>query len=330
MPRAIGPGGASEAYLMDNSEPMRKVLGRLEGVKRCGDGFMALCPGHDDHTPSLSIREGKDGRVLIKCHAGCTNPEILTAIGLAQRDLFPAENSSRGVTKAPRNRRAGRGETHFGEEAGRLVSQLDDAKLRQLAEDLGVTEESLHAIGCGWATREDLRRLKAGGSGWEEQYPDGAFAFPERDGHGTVVGISFRAADGRKGFTRGGKRGLTVPDDLPADGEVYVVEGASDVAAGLTVGMPVIGRPSASAGAEDLAMLLEGYDVFVVAERDGDEERSPGLEGALRVQRVMREQGAESVEVVRMPAAFKDLRTWLNSLQRHGLDLHDRDACCMA
>src|SRR5438094_550718 len=32
---------------------------------------MARCPAHDDREPSLSIREGDHGKVLVCCHAGC-------------------------------------------------------------------------------------------------------------------------------------------------------------------------------------------------------------------------------------------------------------------
>jgi hypothetical protein len=52
-----------------------------------------LCPAHDDNNPSLSISEGADGRVLIKCHAGCEVEAVVEAIGLTMADLFPAKNS---------------------------------------------------------------------------------------------------------------------------------------------------------------------------------------------------------------------------------------------
>jgi hypothetical protein len=50
---------------------------------------MAACPAHEDRTPSLSIRELPDGRVLIHCHAGCGAADVLTAVGLAFSDLYP-------------------------------------------------------------------------------------------------------------------------------------------------------------------------------------------------------------------------------------------------
>ena len=47
-----------------------------------------LCPAHEDTSPSLSITEGRDGRVLVKCHTGCTFQEILAALSLELADLF--------------------------------------------------------------------------------------------------------------------------------------------------------------------------------------------------------------------------------------------------
>jgi len=43
---------------------------------------IARCPAHDDRDPSLSIRDGRDGRLLLHCHAGCDFTDILAAAGL--------------------------------------------------------------------------------------------------------------------------------------------------------------------------------------------------------------------------------------------------------
>lgn len=71
------------------SRPIDRVLSRLEGVRRSGDGWVAKCPGHDDREASLSIKEGQDGRALLNCFAGCHPERIVAPIGLSMRDLFP-------------------------------------------------------------------------------------------------------------------------------------------------------------------------------------------------------------------------------------------------
>jgi hypothetical protein len=41
---------------------------------------MARCPAHDDHEPSLSIRQADDGKVLVRCHAGCDQVAVIEAL----------------------------------------------------------------------------------------------------------------------------------------------------------------------------------------------------------------------------------------------------------
>ena len=48
-----------------------EVLRHLKGARKSGSQWAALCPAHDDSSPSLAISEGDDGRVLLHCHAGC-------------------------------------------------------------------------------------------------------------------------------------------------------------------------------------------------------------------------------------------------------------------
>ncbi len=55
---------------------------QLEEVRRSGDGYVALCPCHEDKRPSLSIGTGDDGRLLLKCFAGCSWDELRAALGL--------------------------------------------------------------------------------------------------------------------------------------------------------------------------------------------------------------------------------------------------------
>lgn len=56
-------------------------------ARRSGSCWMAKCPAHDDRNPSLSIRE-TDGKVLLHCHAGCAQRDVIAAlksVGLWQK-----------------------------------------------------------------------------------------------------------------------------------------------------------------------------------------------------------------------------------------------------
>ena len=55
-------------------------LDQLQGVRKAGSDYKALCPAHADKNPSLSVSEGDDGRVLAKCFAGCTFEDIRSAL----------------------------------------------------------------------------------------------------------------------------------------------------------------------------------------------------------------------------------------------------------
>jgi hypothetical protein len=64
------------------ADPIHIITERLQGVQRSGKGFKALCPAHPDRTPSLSVTEGQDGRVLLHCFAGCALVAVVQSMGL--------------------------------------------------------------------------------------------------------------------------------------------------------------------------------------------------------------------------------------------------------
>ena|SRR5215211_1611013 len=72
--------------------PVERVLDRLEVVMQRNGFHVARCPAHDDMKPSLSVAEGDDGRVLLKCYAGCDIEEIIDALGFKMPDLFERRN----------------------------------------------------------------------------------------------------------------------------------------------------------------------------------------------------------------------------------------------
>lgn len=64
--------------------------------------WIACCPAHEDRHPSLSITENEDGRVLMKCHAGCTFEQICEALHRDKADFFPPRANTLQRTRAAR------------------------------------------------------------------------------------------------------------------------------------------------------------------------------------------------------------------------------------
>ncbi len=67
------------------------LLSRLQRVRKTGaDRWIACCPAHDDRSPSLTVRQVEDGRILVHCFSGCGAADVVESVGLSLGDLFPA------------------------------------------------------------------------------------------------------------------------------------------------------------------------------------------------------------------------------------------------
>jgi 5S rRNA maturation endonuclease (ribonuclease M5) len=84
-----------------NSPAVQRVVDALRDAKwKAGPKeYEARCPAHDDDKPSLRVREGRDARAVIHCHAGCEVESILRALNLSMLDLF--ENEPNAFPKQP-------------------------------------------------------------------------------------------------------------------------------------------------------------------------------------------------------------------------------------
>jgi hypothetical protein len=189
-------------------------------------------------------------------------------------------------------------------------------RIEQLAKILSVPPWALDAMHVGW---------------------DGeAWTFPEQNSRGQIVGVTRRFVDGSKLCVVGSRRGLTYADDW-ADGSkpIFIVEGGSDVAAGIAMGLSVIGRPSNVGGVDYLVPMLSKHDrpMIVVGERDQREHESlaeivrkthdpkctgcrscwPGKAGAVSTSNALSKRLNRLVQWGFVPDGMKDLRAWLVS-----------------
>jgi len=185
----------------------------------------------------------------------------------------------------------------------------DDGRneIGRLATKLGVSVAALRELGAGWDGK--------------------AWTFPEKNEAGLIVGVSRRFEDGGKRFARGGRRGLTYSDRWNnGSGPVLIVEGQSDTAAGITLGISTIGRPSNVGGLKMLIPLLRDVDdrkLIVIGERDRKPDgRWPGMDGCKSIANGLAKELQRNVEAKLLPA--KDLRSWLNE---QNIDVYSKLEC---
>jgi phage/plasmid primase-like uncharacterized protein len=77
-------------------------------AKKCSGGWVDRCPAHDDKSPSLSVKETSDGKLLLHCFAGCSFDEIIKAAampdnsfntGSAYRPKYDTADAARELSK---------------------------------------------------------------------------------------------------------------------------------------------------------------------------------------------------------------------------------------
>lgn len=71
------------------------LVSRLDVVRRFANDVQARCPAHEDKHASLHVTL-KDGKILIRCFAGCTVEDVVAARGMSMADLF--EDDTRHVS----------------------------------------------------------------------------------------------------------------------------------------------------------------------------------------------------------------------------------------
>lgn len=278
-------------------------LQRFNDLRECGNGWMACCPSHPDTKPSLSIDVRRNGLFFVNCFAGCDFEEILQSIDVHPSFLFddgqPSADDDEATESANQLEKIeplpSPANPLFGELHRQMVNSIDPAKRQRLAHELGVSPESLIRLQVGW------------------DVSTGSYVFPERNGKCEICGL-VRRQNGDKRAVKGSKRGLTIPVGLRLDGkELIVGEGASDVAAALTLGYEAIGTPSLAQGFDDLAIFLRDVDASMAIKFVPDNfpvgkavERTKAL--ATRLSDYLK----RSIEISPLPLEYRDVRDYLN------------------
>ncbi|MCL4209630.1 MAG: hypothetical protein HRU76_13495 [Phycisphaeraceae bacterium] len=190
--------------------------------------------------------------------------------------------------------------------------RFEQALARTTSED---HERLARALGVASTALADL----------DAAWDDPVWLFPERDARGAIIGVLRRYGDGKKKSLWKAKRGLIVPRSLPAEGLILIVEGPTDVAAALSMGLAAVGRPSAAGGVKHLAELLKGREILVLGENDQKPDGShPGRDGALGVATRLAAAWGVPVHWALPPTESKDIRAWFNA---QSVDPADTAAC---
>lgn len=249
------------------------VLSWFPDAKRVGDQYMAKCPGHDDNGPSLSIKQGEDGRTLLHCFAGCNAARITQAIGKTFHDLFPVDQAQFKKHKRPTSTSKGPKNTQ--------VYETDEQALEALEKRLGKASATYvykNAAGetisvqCRFDTPEggkEFRPISKGPNGWVhagQPEPRTLYRLPE-----------LLAA--------------------PPGQTVWVCEGEKAANALIDLGMLATTSPNGAKSARKADWgPVAGRPVVMC--RDND---APGQQYADNVMQLTKESGAESRKILLLP-----------------------------
>lgn len=242
------------------SEATQRILKLLSDVKESRGGWTARCPWHDDTRPSLSISTGEDGRVLLKCHSGCTTKEIVDALGLEERDLF--DDSTRR-TPTPTKASAKKASTPKVE---KVYATFDAAQKAYERWTFGrkaarvweyVVEGEVVGLTLRWdnpdGTKDTIRPVSRHADGW-------------RQTHMPTPRPLFRLSE------------LSAPG-----GRVYVVEGEKCVDALASLGLLATTSAGGSSSAKQSDWTpLAGRDVVILPDAD-----KPGRKYAVEVAEIL-------------------------------------------
>lgn len=245
-----------------------QIAGRCEKVRWSGKAsFTALCKGHDDRNPSMSVSESQDGTILAHCHAGCDQQSVLEALGIWQADkkdrwiapVIPIKTRPCVDTSGTEAR---------AERVVKLSTPAPDNHPYLVRKGI-----QPHGIGVLGPIYKDLpSNVRNQGN---------VLVVPMQDVHGKILSCQFIAEDGSKSYMAGSKQkgGFYL---IKGNDRLWICEGfatgaslhedtGDTVACAFDTGglMPVTGALRALYGSS--------RETFIMADDDWETDGNPGL-----------------------------------------------------
>lgn len=240
---------------------------------------MARCPAHDDGKASLSITEGKDQPVVLKCHAGCEAEDILTKLGLTWDDLC----KPREADDLPAGEWTPHGEAvavyDYADETGRLLFQVLRTVGKQFPQRV---PDATRKSGWRW-TLGDVRRVPYRLPKLIEAVKDGGIIYVcegEKDVHALErAGVTATCNPGGAGkwraeyaeFLRDAIVTVIADTDKPGRAHAHQVAASlEDIAAAVEIVEPAAGKDAADhlAAGKTIAEFIVTKDAADTAEPD--------------------------------------------------------------
>ncbi|MCI4567213.1 AAA family ATPase [Lysobacter sp. CFH 32150] len=293
----------ARAQLHHNGDatPVERVLARLGDFDREGDGWLALCPAHNDSKPSLRISEGDDGRALLTCRANCATDRIIAKLGITLADLFPAT-----PTKSKPKKRTVQAPKPRATRKPKAVKEINaDEHTEAMREAKRLFPKSSFA-GYKLAALYPYRR--ADGSVWCWRWRFEHAAEDKEIGPFHFDGGQWVAKEPKP--PRAGKPLYRLPELLASDGPIIVVEGekCADALAALGIVATTSGSSSTAKSAD--WSPLAGREVRIWPDNDDAGDRY-AAEVAAKLADLGCDLSLIDVQALDLPNKGDDAADWL-------------------
>ena len=301
---------------MKLSEIITRLGSSPADAVRQSDGYVIICPAHDDHDPSLRITVAENGNLLVRCRAGCATSAIMLSGGLSFHEAQPVENDLSAINTV--------------NDVGQPVALVEQATMAAytkvaagalsegatdyLKRRFGVTADMAQLLGIGVDDGSiEYNRLAQG------YHDEARIVVPFKDFEGVIRGFQGRDMSGNARVRWSGPsnppEGTWLPYGFYPSGSgldyVVITEGPGDALTACAAGFDAVGIRGAGLARRTLPHLTDGAldGRLVVLAGDNDDS------GRVFNETLAAGLSAAGVEVYQLqfPDGIKDVADWFES-----------------